>query len=57
LPVDVIQNQLTYVWVSHPKAAPSDNAHGAITQWTAVLIHHQPEQGAEPDKPVLVHWQ
>jgi hypothetical protein len=48
---------MTYVWVSHPKAAPSDNAHGAITQWTAVLIHHQPEQGAEPDKPVLVHWQ
>jgi hypothetical protein len=30
---DVIQDFLDDVWVSDPKAAPSDDAHCAATQW------------------------
>ena len=33
LRVDVIQDLLDYVWVSDSKAAPSDDASGATTQW------------------------
>ena len=29
---DVIEDLLDYVWVNDPKAAPSDDTHGAATQ-------------------------
>ena len=39
LRVDVIQDLLDYVWVSDPKAAPSDDACGATTQWAQANIN------------------
>jgi hypothetical protein len=32
LRLDVIEDLLDYVWVNNPKAAPSDDTHGAATQ-------------------------
>ena len=39
LGVDVTQDLLDYVWVSDPKAAPSDDASGATTQWAQANIN------------------
>jgi hypothetical protein len=50
--VDVIQDLPNDVRVRNPKAAPSAHALDVITQWKAVLIHHRPEPGDEPDKVV-----
>ena len=30
---DVIEDLLDYVWVNDPKAAPSDDTHGAAAYW------------------------
>jgi hypothetical protein len=36
---DVIEDLLDYVWVSDPKAAPSDDACGSTTQWAQANIN------------------